>query len=81
MLHNSASLSCEILLRARIWRKLSAIFMAKKIGFTLAWVLITLTIIGVVAALTIPTLWAKIGTIVNSNRKEVIEDRLLEGLN
>jgi len=50
-------------------------------GFTLAEVLITLAIIGVVAALTIPTLWAKIGTIVNSNRKEVIEDRLLEGLN
>ena len=55
--------------------------MKKFRGFTLAEVLITLAIIGVVAALTIPTLWAKIGTIVNSNRKEVIEDRLLEGLN
>jgi len=53
----------------------------KKYGFTLAEVLITLAIIGVVAALTIPTLWDKIGTIVNSNRKEVIEDRLLNGLN
>jgi len=55
--------------------------MKKLRTFTLAEVLITLAIIGVVAALTIPTLWAKIGTIVNSNRKEVIEDRLLEGLN
>jgi len=62
-------------------RKGEKIMFKKKHAFTLAEVLITLAIIGVVAALTIPTLWAKIGTIVNSNRKEVIEDRLLEGLN
>lgn len=52
-----------------------------RFAFTLAEVLITLVIIGVVAALTIPTLMAKINTIVNSNRKEVIEKRLLAGFN
>lgn len=40
-----------------------------KIGFTLAEVLITLGIIGVVAALTIPTLMA-------NHRKNVVETRL-----
>lgn len=55
--------------------------MRKIKGFTLAEVLITLTIIGVVAALTIPTLWAKINQKVSENRQEVIEDRLLDGIN
>jgi len=49
--------------------------------FTLAEVLITLAIIGVVAALTIPTLWDKINNKLSENRQEVIEDRLLDGIN
>ena len=52
-----------------------------KAAFTLAEVLITLAIIGVVAALTIPTLWDKINNKLSENRQEVIEDRLLDGIN
>ena len=52
-----------------------------KKAFTLAEVLITLVIVGVVAALTIPSLLAKINLIVSKNSQEVIEDRFLEGLN
>ncbi len=52
-----------------------------KKGFTLAEVLIVVGVVGVVAALTIPTLLTNIEKILNPNRKEVIEDRLLEGLN
>ena len=58
--------------------------MSKGLGrsaFTLAEVLITLAIIGVVAAITIPSLMALIGSKSDSARKEVIEDRLLDGLN
>ena len=40
----------------------------KKNGFTLAEVLITLAIIGIVAAMTMPTLVAKINTIVTENQ-------------
>ncbi len=50
-------------------------------GFTLVEVLIVIAIIGIVAALTIPALITHFDTIVNKNRKEVIEDRLLEGMN
>ncbi len=50
-------------------------------AFTLAEVLIVIVVIGVVAALTIPALITHFDTIVNKNRKEVIEDRLLEGMN
>ncbi len=50
-------------------------------AFTLAEVLIVIAVIGVVAALTIPALITHFDTIVNKNRKEVIEDRLLEGMN
>jgi len=52
-----------------------------KQGFTLAEVLITLAIIGVVAALTIPTLVAKINQKVSENRQTTIEARLLDGIN
>ena len=57
------------------------LFRHKKAAFTLAEVLITLAIIGVVAAITIPSLMALIGSKSDSARKEVIEDRLLDGLN
>jgi len=50
-------------------------------AFTLAEVLITLAIIGVVAALTIPTLVAKINQKVSENRQTTIEARLLDGIN
>ena len=50
-------------------------------AFTLAEVLITLAIIGVVAALTIPTLVAKINQKVSENRQKTIEARLLDGIN
>lgn len=53
----------------------------RKNGFTLAEVLITLAIVGVVAAITIPSLLALINDKVNANRREVIEDRLIQGLN
>jgi len=52
-----------------------------KKAFTLAEVLITLAIIGVVAALTIPTLWDKINSKVSENRQTTIEARLLDGIN
>ncbi len=42
--------------------------------------LIVIAIVGVVAALTIPTLITNIEKILNPNRTEVIEDRLLSGL-
>ena len=53
----------------------------KNKAFTLAEVLITLAIIGVVAALTIPTLVAKINQKVSENRQTTIEARLLDGIN
>jgi len=53
----------------------------KNKAFTLAEVLITLGIIGVVGALTIPSLMTKINDKVNANRSSVIEKRLLQGLN
>ena len=53
----------------------------KKAAFTLAEVLITLVIVGVVAALTLPTLITTINSKVERNQKEVIEKKLVEGLN
>ena len=53
----------------------------KKVAFTLAEVLITLAIIGVVAAMTIPTLIAKINDIVNTNTVKVFNAKLIKGLN
>ena len=53
----------------------------KRAAFTLAEVLITLAIIGVVAAMTIPTLIAKINEKVTENQKKVFEAKVLKGLN
>ena len=53
----------------------------KKQGFTLAEVLITLAIIGVVAALTIPSLLTTIKTKVRSSQIEVANKKLVNGLN
>ena len=50
-----------------------------KIAFTLAEVLIVLGIIGVVAALTIPTLISNIGAKVKANRIKTINAKLLQG--
>ena len=55
--------------------------MRSKNGFTLAEVLITLAIIGVVAALTLPTLIAKVNEKVDGNQKKVTEAKLIQGLN
>ncbi|MBR1424291.1 type II secretion system protein, partial [bacterium] len=53
----------------------------KRAAFTLAEVLITLAVIGVVAAMTLPTLIAKINEKADSNQKAVIEAKLIQGLN
>ncbi|MBR1424717.1 type II secretion system protein, partial [bacterium] len=53
----------------------------RKAAFTLAEVLITLAVIGVVAAMTLPTLIAKINEKADSNQKAVIEAKLIQGLN
>ncbi|MBR1425279.1 type II secretion system protein, partial [bacterium] len=50
-------------------------------AFTLAEILITLAIIGVVAALTLPTLIAKVNEKVDGNQKKVTEAKLIQGLN
>ncbi|MBR1425377.1 type II secretion system protein [bacterium] len=52
-----------------------------KAAFTLAEVLITLAIIGVVAALTLPTLIAKVNEKVDGNQKKVTKAKLIQGLN
>ena len=52
-----------------------------KAAFTLVEVLITLAIIGVVAALTLPTLIAKVNEKVDGNQKKVTEAKLIQGLN
>ena len=53
----------------------------RKQGFTLAEVLITLAIIGVVAAMTIPTLITKMSQRAAEARQKTIEARLLDGIN
>ena len=53
----------------------------KKVAFTLAEVLITLAIIGVVAAMTISTLIAKINDIVTENQVKVFKSKVVKGLN
>jgi prepilin-type N-terminal cleavage/methylation domain-containing protein len=50
-------------------------------AFTLAEVLIVIGVIGVVSAITIPSLVAFFQEKVAQNRKEVIEDRLIQGMN
>ena len=52
-----------------------------KKAFTLAEVLITLAIVGVVAALTIPTLITKMNQRAAEARQKTIEARLLDGIN
>ena len=47
----------------------------------MAEVIITLAIIGVVAAMTIPTLVAKINNIVTANQAKVFNAKLIKGLN
>ena len=53
----------------------------RKVGFTLAEVLITLTVVGVVAALTLPTLMTTINGKVQENQRKVMERKLVQGLN
>lgn len=55
--------------------------MTRKKGFTLAEVLITLAIVGVVAALTLPTLISKINDKVTENQTKVFKAKVLKGLN
>ena len=55
--------------------------MTRKSCFTLAEVLITLVIIGVVAAMTIPTLISKMSQSAAKARQKTIEARLLDGIN
>ena len=53
----------------------------KKLAFTLAEVLITLGIIGVVAAITVPTLLQNINTKVKATRVETIKRKISDGTN
>jgi len=53
----------------------------KKVAFTLAEVLITIGVIGVVAAITIPSLMTNINKRVIAHKKVVMEKKLLDGLN
>ena len=50
-----------------------------KSGFTLAELLITLSVIGVVAALTLPTLLVKLGDNIRNYQKSVFEHKLSKG--
>ena len=52
-----------------------------KKAFTLAEVLITLAIVGVVAAMTIPTLVVKINDKVTENQNKVFQAKLIKALN
>ena len=56
-------------------------FTRKCVAFTLAEVLITIGVIGVVAALTIPTLMKNINKKVVATQKEVMEQKIVQGLN
>lgn len=53
----------------------------KKYGFTLAEILITLAIIGLIAAITIPALITKINNIITINNAKIINAKLIKGLN
>ena len=52
-----------------------------KQGFTLAEMLLIMGIIGIVAALTIPTLTANIMKVVTENQQKVFQSKLIKGLN
>ena len=54
---------------------------AVRCGFTLAEVLITLGVIGIVATMTLPTLLNTLHTKATERKREVFERRLLKGLN
>lgn len=53
----------------------------RRCAFTLAEVLITLGVIGIVAAITIPALATKINSIVNERQLEVFKAKMAEGMN
>ena len=63
----------------RSLRSLAMTCNAKKAAFTLAETLITLLVIGVVAALTIPALMQQIGDYTLQKQKKVFEKKLTEG--
>ena len=75
--HTTTEKTSSLRGRARV----GAVPVRGKAAFTLAEVLITLAIIGVVAALTLPTLIAKVNEKVDGNQKKVTEAKLIQGLN
>ncbi len=52
-----------------------------KTGFTLAEVLIILTIIGILATITLPALLTRINKILDKNQNEIVQDKLINSLN
>ncbi len=70
--------SCDF--SVRIWNRLSRLAMTQSVGFTMAEILLSLTIIGVVAAITLPSLMANINERTWNTQRKALYARMSQAI-